>query len=401
MNVLIINKFLHPKGGSETYIRTLGKCLEDHGHGVQYFGMDHPDRVLGNRVGAYTEQMDFHGRANLLYGLKTIYSPEARRKLRLVLEDFQPDVCHLNNFHYQLTPSILLEIRKWQQEKDRCCRIIMTAHDYQLVCPNHMCYDISRGEACEKCLEGNFFSCIRGRCIHGSAVKSAVGALEATIWNRIGIYRHIDAIICCSRFLKERLDRNPGFVGKTVVMHNFVRDSMWKRTEKQEYVLYFGRYTREKGLDLLLDAAKALPHVSFVFAGDGPLAGEIPDLPNIRNMGFLQGETLEKWIREAIFTVYPSRWQENCPLSVLESLALGTPVLAARSGGLPELIQEGVTGELFETGNAGQLEKKLLALWEDRERSARYAENCRQTAAMTRERYYENLMHLYMGKGEP
>ena len=141
MRVLIINKFLYPNGGSETYIFKLGEALEQHGHEVQYFGMEHEGRCVGNRVNAYTSGMDFHGGSKLsklTYPIKTIYSKEARVQLRKVLDDFKPDVCHLNNFNYQLTPSIILEIVKWRKETGRDCKIIFTAHDYQLVCPNHM-----------------------------------------------------------------------------------------------------------------------------------------------------------------------------------------------------------------------------------------------------------------------
>ena len=141
MRVLIINKFLYPNGGSETYIFKLGEALEQHGHEVQYFGMEHEGRCVGNRVNAYTSDMDFHGGSKLsklTYPIKTIYSKEAREKLRLVIDDFKPDVCHLNNFNYQLTPSIILEIVKWRKETGRDCKIIFTAHDYQLVCPNHI-----------------------------------------------------------------------------------------------------------------------------------------------------------------------------------------------------------------------------------------------------------------------
>ena len=135
MKILMINKFLHPNGGSETYIFKLGDYLKSQGHAVQYFGMEHEGRCVGNRVNAYTSDMDFHGGSKLSklpYPIKTIYSAEARKKLRLVLEDFQPDVCHLNNFNYQLTPSILLEIAKWKQ-KGHPCRVVYTAHDLQLV----------------------------------------------------------------------------------------------------------------------------------------------------------------------------------------------------------------------------------------------------------------------------
>ena len=341
MKILMINKFLHPNGGSETYIFKLGAYLQSMGHEVQYFGMEHEGRCVGNRVNAYTSDMDFHGGSKLsklTYPLKTIYSSEARKKLRLVLEDFQPEVCHLNNFNYQLTPSTLLEIAKWKKE-GHPCRVIFTAHDYQLVCPNHMCNNPNTGENCEKCLGGHFGNCTKGKCIHGSLAKSAVGTLEAMLWNGCGVYKNIDVMICCSEFLKTKMDCNPLFAGKTLALHNFVDKVERKETEKQDYVLYFGRFSREKGIDTLLKVCKALPDIPFVFAGTGPLEGEIAGVPNIKNVGFQRGQALENLIRQARFSVYPSQWYENCPFSVMESQLYGTPVLAADIGGIPDLIE--------------------------------------------------------------
>ena len=153
----MINKFLYPNGGSESYVFQLGDYLQKQGHRVQYFGMEHKGRCVGNRVEAYTSDMDFHGKAvlsRLTYAVKTIYSREARALIRKVLDDFRPDVCHLNNFNYQLTPSVILEITKWKQDTGRPCRMIYTAHDYQLVCPNHMLFNPIHKEICEKCAGG-------------------------------------------------------------------------------------------------------------------------------------------------------------------------------------------------------------------------------------------------------
>ena len=400
MRILMINKFLHPNGGSETYIFKLGAYLQSMGHEVQYFGMEHEGRCVGNRVNAYTSDMDFHGGSKLskiTYPLKTIYSSEARKKLRLVLEDFQPEVCHLNNFNYQLTPSTLLEIAKWKKE-GHPCRVIFTAHDYQLVCPNHMCNNPNTGENCEKCLGGHFGNCTKGKCIHGSLAKSAVGTLEAMLWNGCGVYKNIDVMICCSEFLKTKMDCNPLFAGKTLALHNFVDKVERKETEKQDYVLYFGRFSREKGIDTLLKVCKALLDIPFVFAGTGPLEGEIAGVPNIKNVGFQRGQALENLIRQARFSVYPSQWYENCPFSVMESQLYGTPVLGADIGGIPELIEVGKTGELFESGNAAQLEKKIRTLWEDRELTDRYSENCAHLRFDDVAAYTEKLLKLYRGE---
>lgn len=400
MNILIINKFLHPNGGSETYIFKLGDYLKSQGHEVQYFGMEHEGRCVGNRVNAYTADMDFHGGSKLsklTYPVKTIYSSEARKKLRQVLEDFQPEVCHLNNFNYQLTPSILLEIAKWKKE-GHPCRVVYTAHDYQLLCPNHLCNNPATGENCEKCLGGHFLNCTKGKCIHGSTAKSAIGSLEALLWNGLGVYKTIDVMICCSKFLKTKMDSNPLFAGRTVAMHNFVDKVPYEETEKEDYVLYFGRFSREKGIDTLIQVCKELPDIPFVFAGTGPLESEIDGIANVRNVGFQQGQVLETLIRKARFSVYPSQCYENCPFSVMESQLYGTPVLGADIGGIPELIEVGKTGELFESGNAAQLKEKIEMLWENRELTETYSQNCADVQFDDIAHYTEQLVKLYKGE---
>lgn len=369
MRILMVNKFLYPNGGSETYMFTLGEHLQESGHEVQYFGMESDNRVVGNRIGAYTANMDFHGSSKLkkvLYPIKTIYSAEARRKIRQVLDDFKPDVCHLNNFNYQLTPSIILEIVKWRKQTGNKCRIVYTAHDYQLVCPNHMCHNPNTHENCEKCLGGSFVHCAKGRCIHGSLLRSLVGMAEATFWKQMKVYRHIDTVICCSQFMKKKIDENMQLNGRTVSMHNFIDPPEHKNVEKKDYVLYFGRFAQEKGTRTLLNVCKQMPDIPFVFAGKGPMEDQVRGV-NIENVGFQSGDALKKLIQEARFSVYPSEWYENCPFSVMESLIYGTPVLGADIGGIPELIQPGKTGFLFESGNESDLKEKIARMWAERE----------------------------------
>ena len=398
MKVLMINKFLHPNGGSETYIFKLGQYLEQRGNEVQYFGMQHENRCVSNRVGLYTTNMDFHGGSKiekLAYPFRTIYSTEARRKLHQVLEDFKPDVCHLNNFNYQLTPSIILEIVKWRKVSGHFCKIVYTAHDYQLVCPNHMLNNPISHVNCNRCLGGHFTNCVKGKCIHGSIAKSIVGTLEAEFWKYNGVYRYIDTIICCSEFMKKKLDSNPIFAQKTVAIHNFIDPVEPKEVKIKDYVLYFGRFSEEKGIGTLLEVCKELPEIPFVFAGTGPLQGNIKEIPNIRNVGFQRGVELGKLICEACFSVYPSEWYENCPFSVMESQMYGTPVLGADIGGIPELIHDGKTGELFASGNKKELKHRIYHMWNDEKKLQAYRDNCKNIHFETIDEYYDKLISIY------
>lgn len=403
MKVLIVNKFLYPNGGSETYIFRIGKQLAENGHEVQYFGMEHEGRIVGNRVESYTSSMDFHtGKiGKLLYPFKIIYSLEARRKLRPVLEDFAPDVVHLNNFNFQLTPSILYEIERYERKSGKQIRIIYTAHDYQLVCPNHLLLRPLEYEPCERCLQNGFQECIRGRCIHGSRIKSILGYMEGTLYKKLHTYRKLDAVICPSRFLRDRLAQYEDLRDKLLVMHNFVdKEDMQEEGDPQKetsgrYVLYFGRFCQEKGVGTLLQVCRSLPQIPFVFAGSGPMEEEVNAVKNVENRGFVSGEALYRLIAEAAFCVVPSEWYENCPFSVMESQIYGTPVLASAIGGIPELIKDGETGELFTPGNVDELREKTEKLWKDRERLGRYTENCRSVQFDTTEEYCKKLMEVY------
>ncbi len=402
MRILMINKFLYPNGGSETYMFKLGDYLQSQGHEVQYFGMEHEGRCVGNAVNAYTTDMDFHGGiklCKLAYPIKTIYSREARKQIRKVLDDFQPNVCHINNFNYQLTPSIILEIQKWRKEGSQC-RIIYTAHDYQLICPNHQLKNPISGENCEKCLGGHFLNCSKGKCIHGSTAKSVIGTMEAFYWKWRGTYQYIDTIICCSEFLKKKMDSNPLFAGKTVTMHNFVDHVKRKDTAKKDYVLYFGRFSEEKGISTLLNVCKILSDIPFIFAGTGLLEDKVNALPNVKNVGFQTGEVLEELIREARFSICPSECYENCPFAVMESQMYGTPVLGANIGGIPELIDAGKTGELFESGNAVDLKAKIWKLWGNERLVKQYSKNCRDNKFNDIEAYSQELLHIYAGFGQ-
>ncbi|MCM1174333.1 MAG: glycosyltransferase [Blautia sp.] len=397
MKVLLVNKFLHPNGGSETYIFGLGKALQEMGHEVQYFGMEHEGRVVGNRVESYTADMDFHtgGIRKLLYPFRIIYSVEARKKLRPVLADFEPDVVHLNNINFQLTPSVIDEVRAFEKKSGKAVRIVFTAHDYQWVCPNHMMMIPSTGVLCFACRGGRFGNCAKNRCIHNSRLRSLLGTLEADFYRWRKTYAKIDALVCPSGFMKEKLDTNPLLADKTIMMHNFMPEAgaaqdaaqaeaeaaAWSRMREwlpERYALYFGRFSEEKGVRTLLKVCKEMTDVSFVFAGTGPLQDSVSQTENIRNAGFVTGEALRRLIAGAAFCLYPSEWYENCPFSVMESQAYGTPVIASDLGGIPELLQDGVTGELFPAGDAAALREKIKRLWEQPKLCAAYRENCKK-----------------------
>ena len=395
MKILMVNKFLHPKGGAETYILKLGKILESYGHEVQYFGLENGKNTVGNAANSYVSHLDFSTgvRGNLLAPFRIIYSVEARKKIRKVLDLFQPDVVHLNNIQFHLTPSIILETEKYRKETGRKVRIVYTAHDYQLICPSHGLFD-SNLQICEECLSGSYVCCLKKKCVKNSRAKSLLGILDAYFWKWNKAYSYIDTIICCSNFLKSKLDTQQRFREKTVALHNFVDLVEPIQVEKENYVLEFGHLSKDKGTLTLLEVAKRMPEMKFVFAGYGAAETEIAKVPNAEYVGFKTGMELEMLIRKAAVSIYPSECYENCPFSVIESQMYGTPVIGSRMGGIPELIEEGCSGELFTAGDPDDLERALRKLLASGAAET-YVQGCRQQKFETPSSYYKKLVDIY------
>jgi len=319
---------------------------------------------------------------------------EARKKIRLVLDSFSPDVVHLNNIQFHLTPSILLEIAKYRKQAGRKVKIIYTAHDYQLICPSHGLFDCDY-RICEKCLSGRYLNCLKTKCVKNSRMKSLLGMLDAYFWKWNHAYDYIDTIICCSAFLKSKLDTQDRFCSKTVAIHNFSNTVSYDQVEKENYVLEFGHLSKDKGTYTLLEAAKKMPETKFVFAGYGEAVQNIERIKNAEYVGFKSGNDLASLVQRAVVSICPSEIYENCPFSVIESQMYGTPVIGSRMGGIPELIDEGITGELFEAGNAAELEEKLRKILYTKGLLERYSANCREKHFETSESYYQKLMAIY------
>jgi glycosyltransferase involved in cell wall biosynthesis len=222
----------------------------------------------------------------------------------------------------------------------------------------------------------------------------------------------IDTVVCPSSFMEEKMKANPDLRGRTVMLRNFIdlqcpdtgksiedtpdSANAHNTTEKTgEYVLYFGRFSPEKGIRTLIRAARELPDIPFVFAGNGPYEEEVNEVPNITNKGFLTGQELTDTIRGAAFSLIASECFENCPFAVMESQMLSTPVIGADIGGIPELITPGVNGDLFASGDPEALKSAIRNLWQDRSRRETYTANCRSIHYPSLEEYTKTLLKVY------
>lgn len=376
MKILMVNKFLYPRGGSESYMLYLAEHLKKMGHEVEYFGMYDENNTVGNSKELYTQNMDFHskGFSRFLYPFKIIYSFEAKRKIMEVIDDFKPDIVHLNNINFQLTPSVIYGIKK------KGIPVVQTVHDYQMICPNHLLYNFEKNIPCEKCVNGSHINCIKNKCIHASLVKSIIGVIEAKLYALLKTYKKVDLFVCPSNFLENKLlSAKKYYEGKTVTIHNFINKNKFSNTDIKgdNYIVFVGRLSKEKGIENIKGVAKLLPQYNFVIAGGGPDEDVLKNIPNIKLAGFLTGDKLTELMGNAKILLLPSVCYENCPLSILEAHSMGIPVVTMNSGGMAELVKDGITGTLVSEPTSEGIAQKIKETLENEEYYNKLKQNCK------------------------
>ncbi|MBQ4111029.1 MAG: glycosyltransferase [Clostridia bacterium] len=396
MKILMVNKFLYPRGGSESYMLYLAEHLKNTGHEVEFFGMYDEKNTAGNSAGLYTQNMDFHskGLSRFLYPFKIVYSLEAKKKIIKVIDNFKPDIVHMNNINFQLTPSVIYGVKK------RKIPLVQTVHDYQMICPNHLLYNFDKNEPCEKCVNGSHINCIKNKCIHGSFIKSIIGVAEAKLYSLLKTYKKVDLYVCPSNFLENKLlSAKSYYKGKTVTIHNFINKEKFSHNNRKEepYIVYVGRLSKEKGIENIAGAAKLLGDYNFVVAGSGPDEDLLKNIPNVKLAGFLTGDGLTKLMGNAKVLILPSVCYENCPLSILEAHAMGVPVVTMNSGGMAELVKDGVTGTLVNEPTPEGLALKLKETIENEDYYNTLKENCKneKNNILSAETYCDILVKEY------
>lgn len=359
MKILIANKFFFRNGGSEVVMFQERDSILRAGHEVIDFSMQEARNVESPYSSYFVAQQDYRGGGKLgkiKSALALVHSPEAVRKIGTLIDETKPDLVHCHNIYHQLTPSII------GAAKSRGVPVALTLHDYKPVCPVYT--RLHQEQSCSECLSGDFSNVLRKRCAGGSLGKSALLYAEAVVQRWKGSYEKVDKFLAPSRFMKDSVLHR--FLPQQVeLLYNGVDVGAIPASRLDEgYVLYLGRLSAEKGIETLLRShAAAQGAWPLVVAGTGPLADEFKlKYGSAKFVGHLSGDDLKKTIAGASVLVVPSEWYENCPMSVLEAMAYGKPVVGSRMGGIPELVVEGETGLLFDAGNVVQLRAHLDSL---------------------------------------
>lgn len=387
MHILLSNKFYYRRGGDCIYMLNLEQILKEHGHEVAVFAMDYPENISTPWNKYFPQNM-----SKLMAFTRPFGSNEVKTKFNRLLYNFKPDVVHLNNIHTQLSPVIAELAHK------RGIKVVWTLHDYKLLCPRYDCLRNSTN-ICELCFNNDKSNCKAYKCIKGSALASMIGYKEAVTWNRERLEACTDIFVCPSSFMADKMAQGGFDKKKLLTLCNFIDIEKCKIDEygKEDYYCYVGRLSHEKGVNTLIEAAKNLPYKLKVIGG-GPLEEELKIKSerlkaNVEFLGYKQWDEIKSIVGKARFTVIPSEWYENNPLSVIEAQCLGTPVLGACIGGIPELIENGVTGMTFESRNVGDLTHKIEVMWQH---TFDYKEIARVSQAKyNSENYYKEIMSIY------
>lgn len=389
MRILLSNKFYYRRGGDCIYMLNLEQLLKVHGHEVAVFAMDYPENIDTEWKRYFPSEVKFKlGPGMIEAFMRPFGTAEVKRKFGRLLEDLKPEVVHLNNVHSQLSP-IMAEIAHRKGIK-----VVWTLHDYKLLCPRYDCLR-NGAEVCEACFTDKG-KVLEYRCMKNSKVASYLSYREAKAWNRERLEACTDVFVCPSRFMADKMKQGGFDAKKLHTLCNFIDVEKCKRQtyEKEDYYCFIGRLSHEKGVRTLIEAANELPYRLKIIGG-GPLEEEMKALAksHVEFVGFKQWNEIKELVGKARFGVIPSEWYENNPLTVIEAQCLGTPVLGARIGGIPELITEGVTGMTFESRNAKDLSNKMEAMWAHSFDYKAIAEGAQDRYSA--EEYYTEVMKLY------
>lgn len=371
MKILLIHKFHYMRGGTETFHYNLAEALIEAGHEVIYFSMADERNIPCAQDKYFVSNVDYNdanmsGIRKIKEGLKLIYSFEAKKKIEQLIIDEKPDIAHIGLINRQITYSVVDILKEYN------IPIVMHIHDLTMVCP---CYTMLKpnGEICQECIQKNRLSCIKNKCMKNSTVKSVLGYIEAEFLAFGKYYDKINLYIAECDFYKNLIEKSGITKTSIIKMNNFlpVHQEYKLYRKNDNYILYFGRYAREKGIMTLLEAYSLLKtDLKLVLVGKGEERENIITFVKEHNLSekivvndAIYGEEMEQIINKAKYIVVPSEWYENGAFVALQAMAKGKIVIASNIAGLSEIITHGETGYLADPGAVESLRNSLnLAL---------------------------------------
>ncbi len=362
--LLNINNYFYRRGGAEAVFLDHAALFEEIGWDVVPFAMQHEKNLASDWSGYFVSEIEYGREIGLkdkiLQAGKVIYSFEAQRNLKRLIDNVRPDLAHAHNIYHHISPAIFSTL------KAAGIPVVLTAHDLKLACPSYKM--LRNGTICEACKGGRIHNVVLNRCVKDSLPLSAVVLAETLLHRMLGLYRNrVDRIVVPSLFYREKLIEWGWSAEKLVHIPNFVDLERFSTDWREgDYFVFAGRLAPEKGIATLIRAS-ARAGQRLVIAGTGPEEEKLKDVArssgaDVTFAGHLSGQKLVRLIGESRGLVLPSEWYENAPISILEAYALGRPVIGTAIGGIPEMIREGETGLTAAAASVDDLAAALGAL---------------------------------------
>lgn len=406
--ILHVNKYLYRKGGAESYMLDLVQQQRLRGHDARTWGMVAPPEKeapfatssLAPSV-EYEEELGQAGKrqlsSSLLKSAAMVWSRGAARALQQVVSEFRPDVVHCHNIYHQLSPSVLVPVKRAQ------IPVVMTLHDYKLACPNYQLLDNSG--VCDACVASHTLHAITHRCKNGSLAASTAIAVESGIHRLTGAYNSVDALLCPSQHMRSRMLQQGISADRLHHVPNFgIFDKVVPEANRAGF-LYAGRLSHEKGVDVLVEAARSVPAHNIHIAGDGPLRSRLEDrivrlgLSNVQLHGHLGTQDLGDLAQSVLAMVVPSRWEENQPMTILESYSRMVPAIVTDLGGLPELVRDQIDGFVVPHDDPRSLAQAMSDVAERPEKSVQMGRAGYERLSKVHgiHRHLDSVDHIYEG----
>ena len=402
MKIIIENEIFKHQGGTETIAIHTYEMLKRNGHDVYFFATDRAPYYEKNyKYSKYFPRFVYSTKDYLKNPIAYYWNFEAAKNLEKMIDEIKPDLIH---FNLLISPSVLDVCRR------KNIPAVMTLHVPAPPCPAST-MQIGDKTYCKSfnCKNGNYWHCILNKCKNKSLENSVRKALLSYVYKISNSYRAINKLICCSNALREYcLQTNIGLDKNNIVtINNFLSDDELKTIPNyanKGYFLYIGRLSPEKGVHYLLEAMRDLPkEIKLKIAGSGTKESKLKkyvkenNLYNVEFLGFKNREEIKELYQNCITTILPCNWFEIFGMTNIESFINGKPVIASNIGGIPEIVESGVNGLLFEPGNVEQLKECILKYWNNPDLVVEHGKNGYQKASTqyTEKRYYNELIEVY------
>ena len=337
MRILIAHNTYQQHGGEDGVVEAEISLLKAAGNTVlEYFRNNDDIKQLGN--------------FQLLKD--TLWSSRTTQDISEILSQDKPDVIHVHNTFPLISPSIY-----WAAERSGV-PIVQTLHNFRFLCPQAMF--LRDGKVCEDCLGKMPWRGVAHKCYRDSMTHSAVLATQITLHQSMGTYRNkVTRYIALNDFCRNKFIEGGLPAKKILVKPNFIDYPDKPDWQSRQGGLFVGRLSKEKGLEVLAGAVKALPNNPVKVIGGGEFEAFAVDSFGENYLGFQPLVSILMKMRHASYLVIPSIWYENFPRTIVEAFACGLPVIASRIGALADIVEDGKTGLLFESGSAADLAQKL------------------------------------------